>query len=79
MKYEKGSIIGEPKAEISGEQCGVGLHVLRFGYRPEWVGLCEANHDYIPLRVEVQTKDICFAGIPTMDIKLRVKKLKVLD
>jgi hypothetical protein len=55
------------------------LYVLRIGYRPEYVGLCAPNHNYICLRVEVKRKDVCFGGLPTMDAKLRVKELKVLD
>ena len=79
LKYEKGAIIEEPNAIISYRQCDVGLHVLRFGYRPEWVGLCEANHNFIKLDCEVMVEDICFGGLPTMDAKLRVKKLRVLE
>ena len=78
IKYEVGAVIEEPKAQISDQQCSVGLHVLRYGFRPEWAGLCGANHNLIPLDVEVASEDICFAGLPTMDIKIRVRKLKVL-
>jgi hypothetical protein len=33
----------------------------------------------IPLTVEVRSEDILFAGLPTMDGKLRVRSLVVLD
>jgi len=79
IKYEQGAIITEPNAQISDQQCGIGLHVLRSGYRPEWLGLCSADHDYIPLTVRVKSEDICFAGLPTMDAKVRVRRLEVLD
>jgi hypothetical protein len=54
-------------------------YVVRVGYRPEWVGLCPADHDLICLRVRVRVEDVLFAGLPTMDAKLRVRKLEVLD
>ena len=79
IKYEKGAIIREPESIESDKQCDVGLHVLRFGYRPEWCGLCKADHDLIKLDVEVAVKDVCFAGLPTMDYKLRVRELRVLE
>jgi len=79
IKYEKGAIIEVDDAKISDQQCGPGLHVLRFGLRPQWFGLCPPNHDLIHLRVEVCSNDICFGGLPTMDSKLRVRKLRVLD
>ena len=79
LKYEKGTIVEVPEAEVSDQQCGIGLHVLRYGYRPEWAGLCEANHGLIPLDVKVMSGDICFAGLPTMDIKIRVRRLEVLS
>jgi NDP-sugar pyrophosphorylase family protein len=78
IKYEVGSTI-EVEGEANDQQCAPGLHVFRFGERPEWHGLCEANHDLIPLRVRVKSEDILFAGLPTMDAKLRVRKLEVLD
>jgi len=79
LHYPIRAVIECPEALISDQQCGVGLHVLRLGYRPEWVGLCAADHKYIPILVEVAPEDICFAGLPTMDVKLRVRKLKVLN
>ena len=79
LTYEQGAVIEEPDAPISDQQCTVGLHVLRPPYRPEWLGQCEAGHDLICLRVEVLPEDICFAGLPTMDAKIRVRKLTVLD
>jgi len=78
IAYPKGSII-EAAGEKSDQQCAPGLHVFRIGERPEWHGLCEANHNLIPLRVRVKSEDILFAGLPTMDAKLRVRKLEVLD
>jgi hypothetical protein len=79
VKYEKGKTISVKDAEVSDQQCAPGLHVLRYGYRPEWCGLCDAKHNLICLRVEVQSNDILFGGLPTMDAKLRVRRLKVLD
>ena len=79
IEYSKGAIIKEPAATVSDQQCDVGLHVLRSGYRPEWAGLCGADHELICLRVEIHREDVCFGGLPTMDNKLRVKRLKVLD
>jgi carbonic anhydrase/acetyltransferase-like protein (isoleucine patch superfamily) len=79
IQYLPDTIVEEPNTELSDCQCAPGLHVLRFGYRPEWIGLCNLNHDLIPLRVEVMTDDVVFAGLPGADFKLRVKKLKVLD
>ena len=76
--YITGTIV-EAEGEANDQQCAPGLHVFRLGERPEWHGLCEANHDLIPLRVLVKSEDILFAGLPTMDAKLRVRKLKVLD
>ncbi len=43
------------------------------------MGLCDPDHEYIPLRVRVKSEDILFAGLPTNDAKLRVAKLEVLD
>jgi hypothetical protein len=68
-------------AEISDQQCGVGLHIFRVGIRPEFIGfigLCDANHALVCLEVEVKREDVCFGGLPGNDMKLRVKKLKVL-
>ena len=76
--YEAGSTV-EAEGEANDQQCAPGLHVFRLGERPEWHGLCEATHDLIPLRVLVKSEDILFAGLPTMEAKLRVRKLKVLD
>ena len=78
IKYEIGKEVIEPSAIISDQQCGVGLHVFRVGIRPEFVGLCAANHTLICLEVEVNREDICFGGLPGNDMKLRVRKLKVL-
>ena len=78
LHYSSGAII-ESKGIVSDQQCAKGLHVLRFRHRPEWYGLCEANHDLIPLTVRVRSEDFLFGGLPTMDGKLRVKKLEVLD
>ena len=77
--YEKGCTYEEPDALVNDQQCAKGLHVFRLGYRPEWVGLCSANHNYVPLKVAVYGRDICFAGLPGNDAKLRVRKLRVLD
>ena len=80
-----GSIIDYPigatitvDAEVSDQQCGPGLHVFLHGLRPEWFGYCPANHDLMPIDVEVHREDICFAGYPGAINKIRVKKLKVL-
>ena len=78
IKYEIGSTIEESFAEISDKQCDFGLHVFRVGIRPEFVGLCEADHSYVCLEVEVNREDICFGGLPGNSDKVRVKKLKVL-
>jgi hypothetical protein len=76
--YEAGSVV-EAEGGANDQQCAPGLHVFRMGERPEWHGLCEADHDLIPLRVRVKSEDILFAGLPTMDAKLRVRRLEVLD
>ena len=80
IKYEIGSIIEEPYAKISDQQCDVGLHVFRPGIRPEFAGLCgvDATKTMVCLEVEVNREDICFGGLPGNSDKLRVKKLKVL-
>jgi hypothetical protein len=78
IRYEFGATIEAQNAQRSDQQCAEGLHVLRIPYRPEWCGLCSANHDYIAIEVEVQPEDHLFAGLPTMDAKIRVRKLKVL-
>jgi len=78
LTYPVGTIC-ETVGVVSDQQCGPGLHVLRMGYRPEWVGLCPADHDLICLHVRVRVEDVLFAGLPTMDAKLRVRRLEVLD
>ena len=78
LTYAQEAVV-EAEAVVSDQQCAAGLHVLRPGYRPEWVGLCAPGHDLICLRVEVASADILFAGLPTMDAKVRVQRLKVLD
>lgn len=75
IKYEKGIRITVPEAQISDKQCDFGLHILQFGHRPEWYGLCRADHDLIAITVEILVDDLCFAGLPTMDGKLRVRSL----
>ena len=77
-KYSIGEEIIEPKAIISDQQCDVGIHVFRPGIRPEFDGLYPPDHNLICLEVEVDRDDICFAGLPGNDMKLRVKKLKVI-
>lgn len=79
IEYKKDEIVDCPAAIISDQQCDIGLHVLRAGYRPEYAGLCQSNHQYIKLDVLVKREDVCFGGLPTMDAKLRVRKLKVLE
>ncbi|MCI0563854.1 MAG: hypothetical protein MN733_35715 [Nitrososphaera sp.] len=78
IAYPIGGILEVKDAVASDRQCASGLHVLRYGHRPEWYGLCEADHDLMAIDVEVASADILFAGLPTMDAKLRVRKLKVL-
>ena len=78
IKYAFGETV-EAEGEANDQQCASGLHVFRVGERPEWHGLCEANHNLIAVRVRVKSEDILFAGLPTMDAKLRVRKLEVLD
>ena len=79
IPYPVGTVVECPEAQVSDQQCGVGLHVLRFGYRPEWAGLCPTDHSFIPLKVSVMPEDICFAGMPGNDTKIRVRKLTVMD
>jgi hypothetical protein len=79
ITYAKGAIIEEPDAVTSDQQCAAGLHVFLLGHRPEWYGLNLEGLELIPLTVEVDVDDICFAGLPTMFGKLRVRKLEVLD
>lgn len=78
VSYSQGSTV-EANGVANDQQCAAGLHVFRLGERPEWHGLCQADHDLIPLRVRVKSEDILFAGLPTMDAKLRVRKLEVID
>jgi len=78
IKYDIGSTV-EVQGEANDQQCAPGLHVFRIGERPEWHGLCSADHNLIAVRVRVKSEDILFAGLPTMDAKLRVRKLEVLD
>ena len=78
VSYLQGSIV-EANGVADDQQCAAGLHVFRLGERPEWHGLCSADHTLIPLRVRVKSEDILFAGLPTMDAKLRVRKLEVID
>ena len=78
IAYPVGATIAEPTAQISDQQCAAGLHVFRYGYRPEWVGLGEGE-ELIEIHVKVASEDICFAGLPGNDAKLRVRKLEVLD
>ena len=79
LYYPIGVVVEVPDAVISDQQCGPGLHVMRLGYRPEWMGLCGADHSLIALHVEVASEDILFAGTPGNDAKIRVRKLRVLD
>ena len=74
--YEIGTTVEEPRSVVSDQQCGTGLHVFRPGILPEFVGLNSEN--LICLEVEVKREDICFGGLPGNDMKLRVKKLKVI-
>lgn len=69
LKYEVGATLTD----------AAGMHVLRRGYRPEWCGLCAANHDLMEIHVRVASEDILFAGLPSLDARLRVRKLVVLD
>ena len=79
LKYEIGEVVEVFDCKADDQQCAEGLHVLDRGHRPEWYGLCNADHDYIPLDVEVNTDDFLFGGLPTMTGKYRVRKLKVLN
>jgi len=83
--FDGGTVIDYPVNQIiegtgtrNDQQCGPGLHVLRKGYRPEWCGLCSADHNLMALDVEVRREDVLFGGLPSMDAKLRVRRLKVL-
>jgi len=78
IRYPVGAVIECAEAVVSDQQCGPGLHVFRRGYRPEWAGLCDPEHEYIAIDVAVQCpEDLCFAGLPGNDAKLRVRKLTV--
>ena len=79
VEYPVGAVLEVPDAQFNDQQCAPGLHVLRYGYRPEWCGLCGPSHDLVELHVEVDAEDICFAGLPGNDTKFRVRKLRVLD
>ena len=79
IHYGVGDIIVEGGGEVSDKQCATGLHVFVRGYRPEWDGLCGADHDYIAIDVRVAREDILFAGLPGNHAKLRVRKLEVLS
>jgi carbonic anhydrase/acetyltransferase-like protein (isoleucine patch superfamily) len=78
IQYEIGKTMSVPEAQVSDQQCDVGLHVFRVGIRPEFVGLCGPKHDLVCLEVEVKREDVCFGGLPGNIEKLRVKKIKVL-
>jgi len=78
VEYPDGAVVEADDAIQSDQQCAAGLHVLQFGHRPEWYGLCPASHDLIPLIVRVASEDILFAGVATMCGKLRVRKLTVV-
>jgi len=78
LKYELGAHLEVPDAVANDQQCAPGLHVLEHGHRPEWYGLCGANHNLLSIDVRVKTADILFGGLPTMTGKLRVKALDVL-
>jgi len=77
LEYKIGSIV-KAKGTISDQQCAPGIHVMLPGYTPEMIGL-HSDTKLIPIRVEVQKKDILFAGTPGNNIKWRVRKVKVLD
>src|SRR3990167_7185482 len=54
LHYSLGSVVeAGSNAVVSDRQCAPGLHVMRYGQRPEWWGLCDANHDLIKIDVEV--------------------------
>lgn len=78
IHYAKGKVVCA-EGLVSDQQCAKGLHVLRAPYRPEWVGLAGTGHNLICLRVRIRREDVLFGGLPTMDAKLRVSKLEVLD
>jgi len=78
IDYPAGAIICAT-GTADDQQCAPGLHVLRLGYRPEWCGLCDVNHNLIPLTVKIMREDVLFAGLPGNDIKLRVRRLEVID
>ena len=76
---EVNEVIEVKESLISDRQCAVGLHVFRFGYDCRWAGLGSYSDGLIPLDVKVYSEDICFAGLPGNDAKLRVRKLEVLN
>jgi acetyltransferase-like isoleucine patch superfamily enzyme len=77
--YPDGAIVEEPAAIHDNQETGVGLYVVRPGYRPEYLGLALPKSTLICLRVEVRREDVCFGGLPTRDAILRVKRLRVLN
>lgn len=79
IHYPIGKVIEMDGCKADDQQCGAGLHVLEYGHRPEWYGLCGVDHKYMPIDVEVSTDDILFGGLPSMTGKYRVRKLKVLN
>jgi len=79
IEYPVGAVIECKDAVISDRQCAPGLHVFRRGLCHWWYGLGSPHDDLIAISVEVASEDICFAGTPGNDAKLRVRKLKVLS
>lgn len=79
VKFEKGAIIEMPEAQVSDQLYDTGIQVLRPGYRPEWACVTGSKHNLIQLRVKVRSEDILFAGMPGEDVKLRVRRIEVLD
>lgn len=77
--YEVGKRIEIADCKANDQQCAPGLHVLDRGHRPEWYGLCSANHDYISIDVEVNTNDFLFGNLPTMTGKYRMRGLTPLN
>lgn len=80
IKYIKNKVIIEKNAKISDQQCEEGLHVLKSPYKLNWLGINNyKEYELLCLKVAVKGRDILFAGLPGNDVKLRVKKLKVLN
>ena len=79
LHYTPGAVVVCEDPDLRLIQCGRGLHVLRPGIRPEWVGLGtpEQNTTLLPLRVTVQRADVIWAGLPGDDAKWRVRRLRV--